>query len=144
MKMFAALVFVFIVTGCASTTQDPELRMAKAAMGSGDAPLAEYYLEDMIKNGGHGPTQETVATLAQVYWEQGEDKKLLDLSEKYMPASDQQLWWCRVLERRGHFKRAQECWSARGDDAKAMRAIREQAMLNQLAPPKTGFGLRKD
>lgn len=127
-------------------TADPYLRMARDAIGAGELRLAEYYLEDMLSKGLKKREDQDHATamLAQVYWQQGEDRKLLDLVEKRLNKRNATLWWCRVVERRGNFAAAAKCWEEYGDQRRMERAIRERELVKALAPYDSGVGLRRD
>lgn len=142
MKLPVLFTVIACLSGCATPTTDPQIRMASAALAAGEIELAEYYLEDMVKQERNGP--DVVGTLAQVYWQQGNDERLLDFADQYLSEQEREIWWCRVLERRGQFVKAATCWEQLGENARAERAVREALSLELLAPPKTGFGLRRE
>lgn len=145
MKLPVLAIVAACLAGCAtsaSNSVDPKLRMANAALAAGEMELAEYYLEDMVEESRDRP--DVLGTLTQVYWQAGKDERLLDFADQHLSDEDRAYWWCRVLERRGQFVKAATCWDGLGENARAERSVREALSLELLAPPKTGFGLRRE
>jgi len=122
-----------------------QLRLAIGAQQAGDIPLAEYYLEDMIKQNIDSDVRKRANDmLAEVYWVQAKDKLLLDFTQREMGDRTAQFWWCRVLERRGNPREAAKCWEGLGEIARMERAIRSATIVEELAPKKSFSGLRQD
>lgn len=123
----------------------PQLRMAHAAQQAGDIGLAEFYLEDLLRQDiDKNIRMNTVNMLAEVYWSQGKDKLLVDFTERELGRRESKMWWCRVLERRGNAKAATTCWNDAGEIARMERALRSSTIVEELAPPKTYSGHRAD
>lgn len=141
MKPILSIVGVICVllTGLVSASEvESELRLARSALVSGEYSIAEQALTHAM-NGG---AREAAFLLAEAYWRQGKDQQLLDLAETRLEGRDKAVWWCRVLERRGHRDRAYDCWSCLGETERAQRALRTQALIQELAPGQE-FSLRR-
>lgn len=140
----AALLFLTPFAGVADDLH-PQLRLAVAAQQAGDIALAEYYLEDFLRQ---DPDRDdrpaAVRMLAEVYWVQGKDKLLLDFTDRELGKRDREVWWCRVLERRGNAREAARCWEKLGEVARMERTIRSSTMTEELAPTKSYLGHRPD
>jgi hypothetical protein len=140
-----------VLVSCASPSKNPpppigpQFKLVKAAIAAGDVPLAEYYIEDIIRDRPKWSLPEDLRmTMAEIYWSQGKDKTLLDYSEKYLDKRQRDVWWCRVLERRGNLKQAASCWEGLGEISRMERVLREITLMDELAPEKSYFGLRRE
>lgn len=123
----------------------PQLRLAIAAQQANDIPLAEYYLEDVLKQDIDSDVRARANDmLAEVYWVQAKDKLLLDFTQRKMGDRNAQFWWCRVLERRGNHRQAAKCWEGLREIARMERALRSATIVEELAPTKSFSGLRHD
>jgi hypothetical protein len=139
--------FMLCITWSAlAFAEDPQLRMAIAAQQSGDIPLAEYYLEDLLMHQDlpKSTREQAVKMLVEVYWVQGKDKTLLDFAERHLGERPMEFWWCRILERRGDFHEAAVCWDGLGEISRMERSIRSATLVDELAPPKSFVGRRRD
>lgn len=98
-----------------------------------------WYTREMAVYNETKPWRET---LAHVYWEMGRDHVLLDYADQYLHQNQQDYWWCRVLERRGHNEYSENCWIAAGYNSRSKRATRSRLLLDVFAPDGTLFGNR--
>lgn len=118
-----------------------KLRLAEAALAAGNYGIVERELLPLTKEKGADP--QAVKLLSEAYWRDGQDKKLLALAETHYAGKDKDIWWCRILERRGHAEPASECWFEIGEADRGKRALRAKTFTEELAPGRA-FGLRRD
>lgn len=122
-------------------TDTSRLRLAEVALVTGDYAMAERELLPLTSE--KSDNRYAVTLLAETYWRSGQDKKLLNLTDKHYDGKEKDTWWCRVLERRGHADRAAKCWTMLGEEDRARRAMRAKVFAEEFSPGKTA-GVRRD
>ncbi len=123
--------------------------VADAGLEAYDAshyPLARVMLEEALRTETQTASTKNVArwreTLAKVYWETGEDSKLLKFIDKKMSNKERKVWECRVLERRGHGDSTIKCWKNTNKYRNAARSLRTTLFLKTLIGKDAKFGYR--
>jgi hypothetical protein len=132
MRYLALFLFWMPAASIAGDIDARRLHVAEAALTVGDYALAERELNTLVT--GKNPDTLAVKLLAEAYWRQGKDKDLLDHADRHLKGRPRDIWWCRVLERRGHGAKAADCWTGLGETERARRAMRAEIFTQELAP----------
>ena len=77
---------------------------------------------------------------AQVLYESGLDKTLIEFTDHNIEKKLAIKWWCHILERRGKLLDAEKCWTVYGDPERMLRTVRSREVLKAFTPPETQFG----
>ena len=137
-----AVILALLAPGMAIADQNrAKLRLAEAALAAGNHAIVERELLPLTKEKGADP--QAVKLLTEAYWRDGQDKKLLALTELHYSGKEKDVWWCRILERRGHADSAAECWFEVGEEDRGRRALRAKVFTQEIVPGRA-FGLRRD
>lgn len=138
MKAIILAVVVASLAGCAIPSEVAKRGQAASNVGveaykEGDYRMAEEMLLVALTSfewdeSEHPDVPLWVTTLANVYWETGENEKLLNLVEEHQAEADADMWFCRVLERRRYFSEAFHCYQDIGDQARAKRILRSYSV----------------
>jgi tetratricopeptide (TPR) repeat protein len=144
--MIPSVISALILSACAGSSPKDQLTSPEnqAVYGTrayelGDYETALNSLWPAVKDAPTKAQREAwLSIIASIYWETGNDWKLLELVDRGILTIDQGAeWWCLIAERRGHFQSAAECYDAQGDNQRYARARRAKAIHETLAPTQS-------